>query len=88
MRRRGDKKGSARTLVVLSDKRGLCFCCAHNLPQGCVLLSPLLRHLVVIVLFACVRYFVALPFHAYLERNSDINSNKRRIVCFKKSIDS
>ena len=35
----------------------------------------LLQHLVVIVLFAWVRYLVALPFHAYLKRNSDINSN-------------
>ena len=34
-----------------------------------------------------MRYLVALPFHAYLERNSDINSNRRRIICFKKSID-
>ena len=32
-----------------------------------------LPHLVVIVLFACVRFLVVLPFHAYLERNSDIN---------------
>ena len=86
MRRWGDKKGSARTPVLLSDKRGLCFCCAHNLPQGCVP-HPLLRHLVVIVLLARVRYLVTLPFHAYLKRNSDINSNKRRIVCFKKSSD-
>ena len=35
---------------------------------------PLLRHLVVIVLFACVCYLVVLPFHAYLRRNSDINN--------------
>ena len=34
----------------------------------------LLRHPVVIVLFACLRYLVVLPFHAYLKRNSDINN--------------
>ena len=40
--------------------------------QGCVP-PPLLRHIVVIVVFACVRYLVVLPFHAYLKRNSDID---------------
>ena len=33
---------------------------------------PLLRHLVVIVLFAYVRYLVVLLFHAYFKRKSDI----------------
>ena len=28
--------------------------------------------------FACVRYLVVLPFHAYLKRNSDINHLCRR----------
>ena len=66
-----------------------CFCCAHNLKslEPATGLCPppppsLLRHLVAIALFDCVRYLVALPFHAYLKRNSDINSNKRRNVSF------
>ena len=49
----------------------MCFCCANNLKSlepTTRLCPPLLRHLVVIVLFACVRYLVVLPFHAYLKR--------------------
>ena len=71
-----------------------CFCFAHNVKslEPATGLCPrppssLLQHLVAIALFDCVRYLVALPFHAYLKRNSDINSNKRRNVSFfKKSI--
>ena len=79
MRRWGDKKGSANTLVLPHGSGAISEACVFvvriagshwNLPQGCV--PPLLRHLVVIVLFACVRYLVVLPFLVYLKRNSDI----------------
>ena len=86
MRRWGDKKGSANTLVLPHGSGAISEACVFvvriagshwNLPQGCV--PPLLRHLVVIVLFACVRYLVVLPFHAYLNKNSDINGV---LICF------
>ena len=44
----------------------------RRLPSTLLALLVSCRHLVVIVLFACVRYLVVLPFHAYLKRNSDI----------------
>ena len=97
MRHWGVEKGSANTLVLPHGSgtisEACVFVCEHNLkslePATGLLPPPppLLRHLVVVVLFGCVCYLVALSFHAYLKRNSDINSNKRRNVFLKKSID-
>ena len=84
MRRWGDKKGSANTLVLPHGSGAISEACVFAVritpvkslkpATGlCPPPPPLLRHLVIIVLFACVRYLVVLPFHAYLKRNSDIN---------------
>ena len=53
------------------DKGGLCFSSAHNLKSlepTTRLCPPLITPSYSIVLFACVRYLVVLPFHAYLKR--------------------
>ena len=88
-----DPARKALTILLFYPTVVGCFCCAHNVKSLepatglCPPASSLLRHLVAIALFDCVRYLVALPFHAYLKRNSDINTNKRRNVSvFKKSI--
>ena len=68
-----------------------CFCCAHNVKSLepatglCFPPSSLLRHLVAIALFDCMRYLVALPFHAYLKRNSDINRSAAMFLFLKKA---
>ena len=72
MRRWGDKKGSAKILVLPHGSGAISKACyfvritrsRYNLPQGCV--PPLLRHHGVVVYLACVRHLLAWRLHAYL----------------------
>ena len=86
MRRWGDKKGSAKILVLPHGSGAISKAgyfvritrSRYNLPQGCV--PPLLRHHVVVVYLACVRHLLAWRLHAYLT-SGIVTLNSRMIVC-------